>query len=230
MVVCGRCGGFNNTNVICPECGSKPFKVNPKEVSSIPLESIPKYYQNRFWEKDIFWKFHKEDLDKDKSRIFTEQMDKVHTMFKEGNLPNRSAIFVAPAGFSKMTWAYSCMQFALKFGYTTAPILDSAELKRFLVLSSEKVFSTYLDLDYNEYLSQDILFITITKTEQRRGSANIIVELLDKRARMGKPTFFISRYSIYELSYWDKNNDFIQIKSDMDNGDPLKVPAVISSF
>lgn len=226
---CGRCGGMNTTSQKCPECGRSPFKVERSTIADIPFDAIPKYYRNKKWDKSVFWKFHDRDKNDKSISTFVNQSDKVHKIFEGGELPQKSAIFTAPAGFGKMTWCYSCMQLALKFGYSVAPILDTADLKRFLILSSEKVFNVQ-DLSYDDYLNSDIIFVTVTKTEQRKNSASILVELLDKRARLGKPTIIVSRYSIYELSYWDKSNDFLQIKSEFGDGDPLKVPAIISSF
>lgn len=224
---CGRCGGINTTKEICPECGRLPTTSIVGKSAFVPLDEIPKYYQGKVWDAKVFWRYHQELKSDMQAQEFVSQLEKVYKLFASGKLPTRSAIISAPTTFSKLTWCYSCMQAALAFGYTVAPVLDTSELKRLVVLSTEKSYS-YNEMSLDEYLSKDIVFVSVTKTEQRKGSASIIVDLLDKRARLGKPTFFISRYSIYELSYWDRVGDFAQIKSDEDSGDPLKIPAIIT--
>lgn len=69
---------------------------------------------------------------------YLDQLEKINNIFVEKLLPQKSAFIIAPAGYSKMTFAYSCMQRALDAGFSVAPLLDTVELKRVLVLASEK--------------------------------------------------------------------------------------------
>lgn len=236
MPTCGRCGGVNISDSPCPECGLLPksskIKETVQDISQISdkIDSlkIPKFYLGKNWSAEMFWSSH-ENRRRDKLVCnFLDQMEKVHTMFKNGTIPQRSAIFIAPADYSKLIFAHSCMQYALKYGYTVAPILDTLELKRLFILSSEKPNHTYLGLNYEDYINADILFFTVTKTEYRRAAYSVIVELLDKRSRRGKCTIGISRYTVYELSHWDVSNDFRQILKPINDIDLLKTPAIIS--
>lgn len=226
-VSCGRCGGINNTKEVCPECGLAPNRQKSRMVTNVSLDEIPNYYKGKVWSSKQFWRYHTDKVDNYLYKDLITQMEKVHNSFREGKLPTRSGIFTSPPGTSKLTWCYSCLQLALHYGMSVAPIMDTAELKRMLVMSTERSYN-YSGLTLDDFLRKDVVFISVTKTEQRRGSASVIVDLLDKRARLGKPTFFVSRYSIHELSYWDKSNDFLQIKSNEDSGDPLKVPSIIT--
>jgi len=238
LSICGRCGGVNISDEVCPECGLPPRtskikeKVQVQDISQISEKidslNIPKFYLGKNWSAEMFWYSH-ENKRRDKLVCtYIDQMEKVHTMFKNGTIPQRSAIFIAPADYSKLIFAYSCMQYALKHDYTVAPILDTLEIKRLFILSSEKPNQNFLGLNYEDFVNADVLFFTVTKTEYRRAAYSIIVELLDKRARRGKCTIGISRYTVYELSNWDTSNDFRQILKPVNDIDLLKTPAIIS--
>lgn len=236
MVVCGRCGGVNISDSVCPECGLLPkiskIKEKAQDISQISdkIDSlqIPKFYLGKNWSAELFWSSHESKRRDKLVCTFLEQMEKVHTMFKNGMIPQRSAIFIAPAGYSKLIFIYSCIQYALQYNYSVAPILDTLELKRLFILSAEKPNQKYLGITYEDYINADVLFFTVTKTEYRRAAYNVIVELLDKRARRGKCTIGISRYTVYELSNWDTSNDFRQILTPVSDVDLLKTPAIIS--
>lgn len=236
MAVCGRCGGVNITNEVCPECGllprSKRLSAEVQDTSVIipQIEKlrIPQFYLGKSWNANIFWASHE---GKKKDRLvnsFISQMEKVSDMFSGGILPQRSAIFIAPPGYGKMMWVFSCTQYAVTNGYTAAPFLDTMEIKRLFTLSAERPGQQYLGIEYEEYIESDILFYTVTKTEFRRGAYSVIADLLDKRARRGKITIGISRYTVYEMAQWDSSNDFKQILSPVNEVDTIKTPAIIS--
>lgn len=166
-------------------------------------------------------------------------MDMIQNIFKSGNIPDRSVIITAPAGYSKLIWAYSCMQYAITNGFSVAPLLDTTEIKRLLVLAGERPLQQGLkreknesfgvsSIEYEEYIEKDVLFFTVTKMEQRRGAAPIIAELLDKRARRGKGIIGISRFSVLEMSQWDGLGLYSAWREPIDPIDPFKMPTIIS--
>jgi hypothetical protein len=234
---CFLCGGIGLDDSECPSCGRKPKKSgisfedaqnSERFVEKIDRFGVPGPYRGVFWSADVLRKQFP-DLDGDLAfQRFVNQLDKVHDVFAKGLLSSKSAIIIAPAGFSKEIFAYSCMQLALDKGLSVAPYLDTVELKRLLVLSGESPGYRLFDkISYDDYVMSDVCFITVTKLPQREWAYNIIQELIDRRSRKGFSTFVISRYSLNEISRRDKSNQFGVI-STADSHDTLKYPSVIS--
>lgn len=239
-IVCSTCGGEFDKRFIeqpCPECG-KSYGVNKKtdlnEVDEIRFNAamdtleVPEEYRKVKWSKTVMLK---NNADKMSDRSFThyvDQLAKAHDIFDAGKLPNISAIIIAPPKMSKLTWAYSCMQLALANGYSTSWLLDTQEVKRLIVLSGDNPkYKLYDKVDYDSYIMSDVLFITVTKTYARSEAYSVIIELLDKRARKGLPTFFISRFDLKQLSRRDYDNQFEFIKDFTGKENNLKYPAII---
>lgn len=104
-----------------------------------------------------------------------DQLEKINNIFVEKLLPQKSAFIIAPAGYSKMTFAYSCMQRALDAGFSVAPLLDTVELKRVLVLASENVhYKIDGRISYDDYIMADICFVTGIALARHTGVQDII--------------------------------------------------------
>ena len=157
----------------------------------------------------------------------TEQLEKINGVFAGGQVPAKSAIIIAPAGYSKMVFAYSCMQHAATAGFSVAPILDTVELKRFLTLAGDNPqYKLYNKLTYEDYIMSDVLFVTVTKLPAHEWAYQSVEEILDRRTRKGLSTFVISRFSLAEISKKDYSNQFSAIALAM-SADSMKYPAVI---
>lgn len=233
---CFTCGGHGFLDKECPECGLKPHSMNldrkPEEAKQLVVASkkckIPAEYMGLEWSKERLCRAH---LDREHDQLFqryASQLEKIHDIFVAGRIPSKSAIIVAPPQHSKVIFAYSCMQFALMNGLSVAPLFDSQEVKRLLVLAAERPTESVLGIGYDEYVESDIVFITITKTTYRNGAYQVIQEMLDKRSRKGLPTFFISRYNIATLSAWDSSKSFGYIVDRNNTENSLKYPAIIN--
>lgn len=233
---CFKCGGKGFPDKVCPSCGREPTKVylaldeaaTDEFVEKIDAFGIPGKYRGVFWRPEILKKSFR-NLENDKLfQHFVSQLDKINSVFVNGMVSSKSAIIIAPAGFSKMTFAYSCMQRALDAGMTVAPFLDTAELKRLLVLSSEnpnyKLFGT---VSYDEYVMADVCFVTVSKLPTHEWAYNVIQELLDRRCRRGLSTFIISRYGLDELSRRDRSNQFGVLQT-ATSDDDYKYPAIVA--
>jgi hypothetical protein len=120
------------------------------------------------------------------------------------------------------------MQYALKAGFSVAPLFDTSEVKRLFVLSSETANFRLSGIDYESYIDSDVCFFTVVKTEFRRNSYSVIMDLLDKRNRRGLDTWGISRFSMAEMSSWDKTGDFSKLNVVYPEENGCKVPAIIS--
>ena len=220
---------------VCPECGMKPKKssiIQVKEKAAAIIDTaknvqVPSCYLGVTWDIDRLKRSRADSLNDITFLKYCEQLDKIHTIFAIGKLPTRSVIVVAPPQHSKVIWAYSCMQMAIRAGLTVAPILDTLEVKRLVVLAAERPKQVYLGISFEDYLNADVLFITVTKTAYREEAYAVIEDMLDKRTRRGLPTFFISRYNLETLSKRDYSGNFDLIRDIHGTENDLKYPTII---
>ena len=123
---------------------------------------------------------------------------------------------------------YSCIQHALDAGFTVAPVLDTNDVKRLLVLGADRpTYKLFNQIDYDTYLMAEVCFVTVTKLPQHEYCYPIINELITKRARSGLATIVLSDYHVKELCRKDTSNQF-EILDSIHNGDWFKYPAIIS--
>lgn len=237
---CFTCGGKYDERFVdkpCPECNRQykkssavvmEVKPSTEFLNTLKDLAIPDFYQNKVWNKERLKKDN-QDIIGDKSfERYVQQLDRIHSIFVDGRLPNKSAIIIAPPRMSKVTWAYSCMQQAVKHNYSVAWLLDTVELKRLLVLAGENPrYKLYDRVDYDSYLMSDVCFITVTKTEYRADSYSTILEIIDRRARKGLSTFIISRFDLKQLSRRDYDKHFTAIKDFNGHDNDLKYPVIV---
>lgn len=254
MSYCFTCGNKGLLDRVCPECGHaiigdtlpkldkmNTFNVGPKiEDTSLEKGSfkvIPDCYDGVFWSRKKLENDHTDKLPEkfdipnaSNDRLFVHfltQLSKLDNIFRQGGIPNKSVYIIAPSGYSKTIFAYSCMQYALANDYSVAPLIDSIELKRLLILASENLnYKLYGKFSYDEYLSSEVVFITVTHTYYRYDAYSVLEEIINRRSRLGLSTFIISRYSLDTLYKWDKFNTLDSLKSSTSK-DCRKYPAVI---
>lgn len=243
MEHCFKCGGEGFIDEKCPSCGREPKKLNlsslpEKEVIQFIQDSkivdIPEEYIGVEWSDNIFWRNHSDKVNSDgsKDRLldhYVNQLRRIHDIFAEGRLPGKGAIIISPSTYSKVVWAYSCMQHALRNKFTVAPLLDTLEVHRLLSLGAESPkYKLYGEIGHDEYIMSEVVFITVTKTEYRKSSYSVIQEILDRRSRKGLPTFVISRYGMEVMSQWDRAGNFMKITKQNIDENNKKVPAIIT--
>lgn len=238
---CRKCGNYGPTDPSvpeCPACGRKKKSLNlevmPEEkvqelVDTSKTLGIPPQYIGNSWSKTVFWRNNSSRRNKYLEE-FVRKLDMLHDVFADGRLPPKGCMIIAPSTYSKVTWAYSCMNHALKNGFTVAPMLDTLEANRLVVLASQKDlrYKLYNTFDYDSYISADVLFLTVTKTEQRKAAHGVIREIIDKRSRQGLVTFVLSEYSVEEISAWDDSGMFRRMLDQFENENPKKVLATIT--
>ena len=244
-VHCFTCGGLGFPDKDCPECKlearNKSLNLDKKEsiqefLVKIKDTAIPAMYHGVFWNAEILRKDNadkvpqysnneiKEDL---YFKQFVDQLERINNIFADGRIPHRSAIIVAPAGYSKITFAYSCMQRALNAGFSVAPLLDTNEVKRALVLAGENPrYKINRTIDYDDYIMSDVMFITVTKLHNYTDAYSIIQEIFDRRSRKGLSTFVLSRFDINAIAKNDRSGSF-QVLQTKDSSDHYKFPAII---
>lgn len=240
---------------VCPECGHAPADSDSKlsQMSSFSqvkantettlveegsAEIVQPAYKGIFWNRRILENDNTEKLPEKfdiagryNDRLFVrflDQLTKIDGIFKEGGIPNKSVYIIAPPGYSKTVFAYSCMQHALANGYSVAPLIDTIELKRLLVLASEKLdYKLYGRFSYDDYMSSDVVFVTVTHTYYRYDAYSVLDELINRRARLGLATFVLSRYSLKTLYKWDKLG-FLDSLKNSSSKDGRKYPSVVA--
>lgn len=243
MAHCFTCGGRGFPDKICPECGREPtlksMNIDKMDnvqdfVKKINDTMIPSKYHGVFWSRELLETDHSAKLAQYNGIGFTDelfvryvnQLDKINAIFADNLLPHKSAIIIAPAGYSKVIFAYSCMQRALNAGFTVAPLLDTIEVKRALILASENVrYKINGYLSYDDYIMCDVMFVTVTKMYTHTEAYQVIEELIDRRSRKGLSTFIISRFGLDEMSKSDRSRSFEAIKKQ--GIDEFKYPAII---
>lgn len=232
---CYVCGGKGFVDKVCPAC-KHPMVKKAIDFTKVDTEEfrkqikelhIPDQYSGVVWDGEVLKHYKTSDQNNSGFDKYVAQLDKIHSTFASKRLPQKSAIIISPVGYSKRTFAYSCMQRALLNGWTVTPILDTIELKRLLVLSADKpTYKMYSCIDYDTYMTADICFVEVTKLPAHAYAAPVIQEILDRRGRMGKCTFVLSNFSLEEMSKFDSFGSFAAIKNQgvVDN---YKYPAII---
>lgn len=238
MAICRDCGNYGFPDRKCETCGYERNKLNLQTMEAQELTEfvdkldrldIPSEYQGNEWSTTTFWRnnSHRKNELLEK---FIGKLEQLHTIFASGKLPARGCIIIAPSTYSKITWAFSCMSHAIKAGYTVAPLLDTLEANRFILKSVKDLnYKLYGKMDIDEYIMSDLLFLTVTKTTERRSAFSVIREITSRRSRKGLLTFVLSEFGLEELSYWDKTGAFVRTNTEIFfNEDRKKIPAIIS--
>lgn len=220
-MICLTCRGQGMVGG-CPSCG-KDIVVEtavPLADEELDTMAIPKYYQTVTWSKKALIDSHQGVSAQSALERYAETLDRMYKIFCSGGIPSKSCIVVASHGMGKMTWAYSCMMAAMKHGYSVVPILDNTQYRRLSVLSSERMYSKVLKQAYSieDYNQADVMFMCIDP-DNFQGSYRTVDSVLSKRARLGKPTFILSRYSIKQMSLLDNTGSFnssVEAKAEQD--------------
>ena len=222
----------------CPKCGKALDKIvvtNLQDTSGIVSDdvvvaNIPAFYRGRVWDKNEVIQSHK-DLDgKNQFNNFISQLDKVHRMFMEGNIPSSSAIIIAPRKFSKQIWANSCIQFGMQTGHKMLPVMSSNLIKVAMANMFDRPHSSVLkSIGYtiDDLMTADCLFVNIDTGWQHVNAYSLMDELMCMRSNFDRPTIFLSRFNIGELTKGDYNNTFkdaIDVGTDVNR---LRYPVII---
>lgn len=210
-MVCLTCRGLGMVGG-CPSCGKAVSTEAPTidlAEADVTAAAIPEYYLKTPWSKQTLLNSHADSKAKAALEKYAETLDRMYRIFSSGKIPGKSCLIIASHGMGKMVWAYSCMQEAMKHGYSIAPILDNTQYRRLSILSSERMYSKVLKQPYTieDYNTADVLFLTIDP-DNFQGSYRTVDSLLSKRARYGKPTFILSRYSVKQMSLIDFSDSF----------------------
>lgn len=218
----------------CPECG-RELVIGVRSVtrniksSDMTELHIPTFYKNNKWTTTQLRESYIELIDDISFNNYVNQLDKCYNIIKSGALPATSAIVSSPTGYSKTTWAYSCIMEAFTHGYKVVPLIDTTQLKRIMLSASEGVSkNSYHDgFHYNQYITSDLLFVSVTKGPEYVYAYEVIVSVLDIRSRLDKPTIFITDYTQRDLAALDYTKILERLINAKGNINPYKYPASI---
>lgn len=226
----------------CPDCGldskeniSTPNLIESVNKDKLDVNFIPSFYRGRIWDMNVLFDDHEELIGDKAFGDIVSSMHKVHSGFQQGVLPSKSIILCMPHGMSKMTWIYSCMQYALAHNKKVFPLFDSAQMRSFLVMSFEQPDAKWLDsynINIDDLLMCDVVFLTVTKTYLRGKAYEVILELLDLLGRLGKVVIVASSYPVEEISKYDEYGNFKSLCKvrNFDLVDGLRYPAILQYF
>lgn len=197
----------------CPACGKElPTEAPVKLLEPQILEAcaIPSHYQGLTWSKQAFLDSHQDAKAKNLVERYAEQLTRIYTIFCKGEIPNKSFFVIAPKNMGKQTWAYCCLQEAMRHSHSVVPIIDNTQYKRLNIISSDRINSKYLknqDYTIDDYNTADVMFLTIDP-DNFQSSYRTVESILSKRSRAGKPTFILSRYTLEQMSLPDYTGTF----------------------
>lgn len=235
----GHCYYCNNlgTPEGCSHCGRVSGQVETEQMTpkkAIEMEKkyktilIPEHYRKNLWSSEVFWRGREDKRTDLALSRYVSQVQKVYDVFVSGAVPAKSAFFIAPNGYGKCTFAYSCMKQALANKHTVMPLTDTLDLKRLFVSATTKPdFKLYGKWSLDDYVMADVVFLTVVQSRMNYDAYLTIADLVNKRARFDKPTFIISEFSLEEISRWDDNKNYRNLLTATDGDNPLKFPLVI---
>lgn len=237
MARCFTCAGKGMKDG-CPECGKTLEEIVTKKFIASASDgiakagAIPEEYINIAWDTNKLIQDKPDNVkNSDIFKRYVKQLEAVMQIFENGKIPNQSAIFIAPQQYGKRTFGYTCLKLAARNGFSIAPILDNTEIKRISVLSSDQYKSAYLygKTPIEDIVTADVLFMTIDM--DNFGTALRTVEsLMDKRSRQGKSTFVLSRFTLEQMSLFDKDKTFKGLIEKTRQSNNKKFPAIIGGF
>lgn len=231
---CAVCSG-NGFPGGCPNCGKDSLMRGHDEVQVVTEDDakrilIPPQYTRVKWDPERILAGHPNVQNISELKAYVNTLNYLYKTFEQGLLPERSAVIVAPRTYGKQTLAYCCMIQALAHGYTVAPVIDNMQYKRLRRLAADRPLSkTLKDMagDIELYDSADVVFMTIDISNYLE-AFTVVEALTTRRARLGKPTFTLSRFSLTQLAHYCGNVNF---KTFINNGsqiDTFKYPMLIS--
>lgn len=208
MSDCIKCGNYGLPGG-CPNCGKDSTKklelrtmtnVN-KFIKKCEYSLIPEEYIGIEWKAEHLMSDHDSLIDDPSFTRFLNQCKKLHDSFVNNSIINKSVYIFSPPLFGKEILAFSCMQHAMANGLTVAPYLDTIDVKRLLVLGAERPeYKIYGRIDYDRYLTSDVVFVSVTHTSYLNEAYQTLLELISKRSRLGKTTHIISECSLEDLT------------------------------
>lgn len=213
----------------CPKCGLNSDVMTRKQSTEVTpkvqmSELIPSSYKGLCWHRN-------EDEKSIAVKNVEKAMDSIYLSCAKGRVPSFSAFICGPMRLNKELFVYSCMQELIVRDFKVAPFLSTIEMRRIIRNSQYNPRYRFLNVwTYDDIMTSDILFITITHlTEDRHSDISLLQEVLDTRSRLDKPTFFVSDYKLESLVSRYQTKEYLAIFNTNANRDKLKYPYIVQA-
>lgn len=220
----------------CPKCGKKMSfgGAGAVEVTAEILEkfTIPAEYLQTEWDDQVLLEDHPTKIKNKSFQRYMKELGKLMEIFRSGLPIKQSAIILAPRRYGKQTFANCCLKEALAHGFSILPILDNTQIKRINVLSADRPATDYMRLSkytIEDLTQADICFMTID-ADNFRSAFRTIDSLMDKRARMGKPTFVLSRFTLQDMSDYDSRKAYLGLVDKHRTNNHLRYPVIVNAL
>lgn len=231
---CVICGGKGFPGG-CPQCKKDSLMGGHDEEIAVTAEAvksllIPAQYTRVRWDPNQLCRSHPDVKNPDELARYAKLLTNLYQVFEAGLIPVRSAFIVAPRTYAKNTLAYCCMIQALKHKYSVAPLIDNMQYKRMRRLASDRPYGKALKdmpIDIEGYDNADVVFMTIDPSNYLE-SFNVVEGLVTRRARIGKPTIILSRFTVNQLAYYCNGANYKTFLNNGSQTDAFKYPSLYS--
>lgn len=223
---CSRCGKVKTEELLSAR----------KDISLANIKSvhIPTHYLNSNWDETILIKDKDAYTGDETFNTYLKQLSMVYRHLETGGLMRNSALIASPIGFGKTTWAYNCMRELIKSNYNICPLLDTSQLKSLQTLYYEKPTWTrdWCGYTYTDYINSDVLFISVTKSPEYIYAARLIIDIVDTRSKLSKPTIVLSDWPISSLQKSDSTGMLTSMLRGGSNANPYKflIPVTFTAY
>lgn len=211
----------------CVRCGKEPRVVVKERIGGQLYDSsvIPEHYQGKMWSAP-------NSEDKELYIDFDTKLTKIHDNFMVGRFLNFSLFIATPPKYGKLDFAYSCMQTALSYGYSVAPLLSTSEWRRLYTVSKmNSKFKMYGKFTWDELILCDVLFLTVDHGDDDRYDDIVLLkDIYDIRARRNLPTVVISDFRLESLVPRWKSDSYTLLHNTARDCDRLRYPIILHRF
>lgn len=209
--LCTKCGGTGYSMEsgklapYCRECGKGAVGLSESGMTASEVEildlKIPEQYKRVGFNKGTLKASH---LNKQNDRTFNVYLDTLETAYSTlsaGRKLNYSYLVHAPQGYGKQYWAYACMQAAASAGLSSVPYLDIEEWDNLMDAYrygkyDSSILKNVKPFELDDFYNADIAFVKIPTGVLDKRHTQLMSVILDRRARRGNSTIFISRFSL----------------------------------
>jgi len=184
--ICEKCWGrgkvYNRITRKVEDCECTHKKLDIKGAPQVEEShlTIPAQYKGIVFNKNLIANYNNSAYE-----FFVSTLEEVYSEIIANKLIKTSLFIYAEPNNGKSSWVYACMQECLRAGMSTYNYKDTSEISKLLYISEEEQLISSVD-----YLFCKVKVAGVTKQD-----LDTICILLDKRAREGKPTIIVSRFS-----------------------------------
>lgn len=223
--VCPSCGGKPMKGESCTTCGKGNLSediTNIDEMSEQVVQElfIPEKYLKEKFNSSVLKSSHEDLQDNQSFNKYTRLLDSILDRINRGVLEKSSLYISAPSGFGKETFAYTAIQLAKSRGLTVFPYLDLMEANRLMeayeqmdmkesLKRRKEKFPIIEDIKFTDLdmYRSDLCILKVPHSNVSMTNYQIMLKIIDRRARRGLPTITLSRYNFNFFTMLDTQKE-----------------------